>query len=207
MKNKKITEYSESSRSLLAVLDDIGRVVVKNCTVIISDKEYHKYILVVKEILQVSSVFKENTKIYLIGAQTFPKKDIHVCISLDDIYQLYVMRYYPETERDSVNNDEKRKSYILKDSAGDKVIKDDPVLIYTSEGNILLENIIKLTNYYSDLSDFTTTKEYIIGDELQRTSFGYKKVTKRIALDDIKHIFLIYPDERKHDFYKTGCLF
>lgn len=200
MKNKKITERSGSSRPLLAILDDIGRVVVKNCTVIISDKEHHKYILVVKEILQVSSVFKENAKIYLIGEQTFPKNDVHVSISLDDIYQLYVMRYYPETERDSINNDEKRKSYILKDSAGDKVIKGDPVLIYTSEGNILLENVTKLTSYYSNLSGFTTTKEYIIGDELQRASFGYKKVTKRIRLDDIKHIFLIYPDERKHDF-------
>ena len=47
MKNKKITECSESSRPLLAVLDDVGRVVAKNCTVIISDKEYYKYILVI----------------------------------------------------------------------------------------------------------------------------------------------------------------
>lgn len=146
MKNKKITECSESSRPLLAVLDDVGRVVVKNCTVIISDKEHYKYILVIKEILQISSVFKENTKTYLIGEQTFPKNDALVFISLDDIYQLYVMRYYPETERDSINNDEKRKNYILKDTEGDKMVEGDSVLIYTSEGNILLENITKATS-------------------------------------------------------------
>lgn len=146
MKNKKITEYSESSKPSLTVLDDVGRVVVKNCTVIISDKEYYKYILVIKEILQISSVFKENTKTYLIGEQTFPKNDALVFISLDDIYQLYVMRYYPETERDSINNDEKRKNYILKDTEGDKMVEGDSVLIYTSEGNILLENITKATS-------------------------------------------------------------
>ena len=146
MKNKKITECSESSRPLLAVLDDVGRVVAKNCTVIISDKEYYKYILVIKEVLQISSVFKENTKTYLIGEQTFPKNDTLVFISLDDIYQLYVMRYYPETERDSINNDEKRKNYILKDIEGDKIVEGDSVLIYTSEGNILLENVTKATS-------------------------------------------------------------
>ena len=146
MKNKKITDCSESSRSLLAVLDDVGRVVAKNCTVIISDKEYYKYILVIKEVLQISSVFKENTKTYLIGEQTFPKNDTLVFISLDDIYQLYVMRYYPETERDSINNDEKRKNYILKDIEGDKIVEGDSVLIYTSEGNILLENVTKATS-------------------------------------------------------------